>query len=408
MYENVFKVTDPQNILFPYFSLCVIHSQINHKKISTLLIMSHLQNKKRTRTLSEIEKSLTIPQNKKQKQSMILLLDDGTLITQPTKQNPNTSSPSSECDSPINKILEFVNKHDAVRQNTPKWHELMKTTIGGSEVATLVGMNTYQSRKALLEGKKEASRTFVRVIPCLWGKLFEEVIRIYIEVLFDNRIYGEEICIVDGQFRYSPDGLGVVSRNIDGIASEKIVLFEFKCPYTRRPDGTIPKHYKPQLWAGLAATEGLTDYGIYVDSVFRRCRSSQLNSGPDYDKDYHSKDYQQYQKPVAWGEMNIYSKVRSKDGKCIDYGEADGETFNKMLKAVDDGKLTTSLLYLEFAGSLLDLLCAQGFHDMHLVGSIPFKIMKVHCERVERIPNFKSRLMPLIKAFFDDVNKNNA
>src|SRR5438270_7902946 len=56
----------------------------------------------------------------------------------------------------------------------------------------------------------------------------------------DTQIYDDGICIVDGQFRYSPDGLSVVSLTTKGVTSRKTTLFEFKCLFSRTPDGSIP------------------------------------------------------------------------------------------------------------------------------------------------------------------------
>ena len=100
---------------------------------------------------------------------------------------------------------------------------------------------------------------------------------------------------------------------------------------------------------------------MYVDAVFRICKKSQLNNTPEYDKNYHSRDrLPHYRNPVAWGLINVYSRGEDDGNRYIDYGEADRYTFEKMLRDVDDNKLATSLLYLEFANNRLDILFAQG------------------------------------------------
>src|SRR4051794_22359315 len=50
----------------------------------------------------------------------------------------------------VEKILTYVWENGAIRQGTPEWHALLRTTIGGSDMATIVGMNPYKNRKALI------------------------------------------------------------------------------------------------------------------------------------------------------------------------------------------------------------------------------------------------------------------
>ena len=192
-------------------------------------------------------------------------------------RNPRrpAKKPRSSRDELINRILAFVDKHGGIRQGTTEWHGLIRTTIGGSEMGVLLGVNKYKKRDQLLEEKRETGVSHDREVPvpCLWGKLFEPIIRTYAEVIYDTQIYGHDICIANGKLRYSPDGLGVV-RRINGRDIFDVVLFEFKCPYIRNPDGKVPKHYEPQVLSGLAATAEIEPtYGLYVDAVFRKCRA---------------------------------------------------------------------------------------------------------------------------------------
>src|SRR5256885_1808701 len=101
------------------------------------------------------------------------------------------------------------------------------------------------------------------------GKLFEKVLRVYVEIDTDTQICGDDICTVNGQFRYSPDGLGVVSLTTKGVTSRNCFI-GIQVPFSRKPDGSIPKHYLPKMCAGLMATKEITDRGMYVDAVFRR------------------------------------------------------------------------------------------------------------------------------------------
>jgi hypothetical protein len=317
------------------------------------------------------------------------------------------TKPRPSRDELVERIRAFVEKHGAIRQGTSTWYDLMRTTVGGSEMSVLLDLNKYKKRDQLLEEKRETgvSRDQEAPVPCLWGKLFEPIIRTYIEVVYDTRIYGHDICIKNGRLRYSPDGLGVVCR-INGRDIFDVVLFEFKCPYIRIPDGKVPKHYEPQVWSGLAATEEIEPaYGFYVDAVFRKCRQDQLNRTSDYDRQYHSRGRPSYGRPVAWGLMNVYSKNDDVGKGIIDYGVANREEFDQMLKDVDKGVMNTFLVHLTFADGRTDILGPQGHVDgMRLTGVIPFKLMRVCHKRVRPIPNFGERAVREVEKFFDDVN----
>ena len=315
-----------------------------------------------------------------------------SVITSPSKEELESS------------IRSFVDEHGTVRQGTPEWRELLGTTLGGSNAATLFNMNPYpgQRKKDLIAKMSSDDRPVLQSVPCMWGKLFESVIRTYVEVIFDNQIYGHDICILEGHFRYSPDGLGVVIDKKNGM---KIVLFEFKCPFTRKPTNTVPVHYKPQLWAGLAATEELTDYGLFIDAVFRKCGEKQLGDTPDYDRKYHSSDGFSYGKPIAWGKLTVYSKEKAGPERSVDFGDADKKTFDSMLVEVDNGVFTTSLVCLTFAGNREDIINPQCFQGMRLIGNIPFKIFSVQCLKVDRIPGFKKRILKLVNDIFVEVEK---
>lgn len=350
-------------------------------------------------TLTSIEKSLIVPPKNKRKRG------DGPLPTPAANKLKRHATLYPSKEELVARILAFVKKHGAIRQGTPNWYKLMKTTIGGSELGALLNENKYKTRSQLLKEKGEASVSHNQevAVACLWGKLFEAIIRMYIEAIYNTRVYGHDICIANGQFRYSPDGLGVVSRPRGGVFD--IVLFEFKCPYLRVPDGRVPPQYELQIQAGLAATEEIEPaYGLYVDAVFRKCSIDQLNDTPDHDREYHSKGRPLYVKPVAWGKMNVYSRD---PGEVIDYGAADKAVFDEMLRDVDRGVLVTSLVYLTFTDDRSDILNAQGrINGMYFTGCIPFKMMKVCSRRVDPVPDFGVRIMAEVNKFFEDLKKD--
>ena len=173
------------------------------------------------------------------------------------RHNPKTpvrcgpKKPTQSKDDLIALIISFVEKY-SIRQHTHEWYKLMEKTIGGSELATVLGITPkkYGTRSQLVEKKRVNGNANQEVsIFCAWGNLFEPIIRSYTEVVLDTQIYGHDICIEKGRFRFSPDGLGVVRRR-KGYDVFDIVLFEFKCPFFRNPDGKVPDWYMPQVFQG--------------------------------------------------------------------------------------------------------------------------------------------------------------
>lgn len=314
----------------------------------------------------------------------------------------------NEYDTLLQRLLNFIEKHSNIQQHTPEWLRIFTDTIGGTEIYKLYKPGTLirLMQEKLNGGSTTRKNQFVRIVPFTWGNLFEGIIRPIIEIILDTQIYGNTICIKDGYFRYSPDGLGVVPCKKSGGFT--ITLFEFKCPITRNPDGVIPERYKYQVRAGLVATEEITDNAMYVEGVFRKCSKNQLGDTPDYDREYHMSDHDDsYQKPLAWGVINVYSK-KSGHGAVIDYGKAGKKVFNDMLEDVNDGKLTTSFSYVKFAESMhvsvLEHLFTQGIYDDRcLVGIIPFKLMKLWLKEVERDPNDKQDMIRRIDEVFTHV-----
>ena len=167
-------------------------------------------------TLSSIEKSLVIPQKNKRKRDDDLPKDAEeplpNTLSKPRYKKKRCVNPPPSSDELVKRILAFILLHSTCHQGTPKWFDLMKTTIGGSEMGALFGVNKYKKRSQLVKEKRNPGEPFIPLVPCLWGKLFEPVVRKYAEVVHNTKIYGHDICIANGQLRYSPDGLGVVSR----------------------------------------------------------------------------------------------------------------------------------------------------------------------------------------------------
>jgi hypothetical protein len=168
------------------------------------------------------------------------------------------------------KLDEYITTLEASPiQKSKEWYAVKQKTIGGSEVATVLGINPFKSAKSLVAEKAQILKTpFNGNIATRWGTLFEDVTRKWVEMVLSMGTIVEtgsiEGCIK--RQRYSPDGLGIVKFEDKWY----IVLFEFKSPLRSLPDGKIPKYYLPQIKTGMI-TIPIVDTSIFVNNCYRKC-----------------------------------------------------------------------------------------------------------------------------------------
>lgn len=233
----------------------------------------------------------------------------------------------------LRKILEaYISYYEYLpKQGTEQWLKLRIHTIGGSEMATVLGQNKYQTLKDFVGGKLGIDKyKFSGNIATRWGKVFEPVFRLFVERLFSNTIY--ETGSIPGYKNtegivlqsYSPDGLGIcdiarVKKMIDicsdkyfGISSSEepefhniyesfkrkygnsrnpddrrmVVLFEFKCPLYSEPDGSVPAHYISQPLTGLC-TIPITTMALFMQGLYRKCSAADFILNDSIDTTFH-------------------------------------------------------------------------------------------------------------------------
>ena len=345
----------------------------------------------------------------------------------------------------------YVRSASGTKQRGADWYASMGTTVGGSEVAALLGLNPYsgfydvvRSKLAILDGRSDWGGGGP---PCWWGVLFEDVIALYVAADLGAPILGDDICVqkMPGH-RNSPDGFIVARFTLQAAApalaaqaqapvpeaklwttdmpaadtESEIVLLEFKCPYSRAPtkSPTVPKQYRPQLWSGLMVTP-VARRGLFVDAVFRKCALADLADTPMYDTVYHTaKTNETNLLPVAWGVIHVYApedkaprEVRWSSGAdgaaaaagfggaVLDLGAAAVDVFNNALRLIDSGAFRVERGAPHFVdGRFGDYVAATPAAPEHhrLVGVIPWKLFRVHYVFVERHPDFAAEVMPRI------------
>ncbi len=221
-------------------------------------------------------------------------------------------------------------------QHTPAWYAAMDTTIGGSELSVVEGINHF-SKFSDIVARKTGLQKFDGGAPAMWwGTLFEDVAARVIELDCEVEVTGAEICVqAIKNHRNSPDGYSVagaywdedddtgdrvlrICENGDPPELYVVVLWELKCPFKRRPDRMVCPQYRSQIWSGLTVSP-VADVGVFVDSAIRKCSRAQLTGdNAEYDNAYHRDGVGRGEKggntsevypaaPYAWGLIAVYA-----------------------------------------------------------------------------------------------------
>ncbi len=191
-------------------------------------------------------------------------------------------------------LMEYIEetvKHGPT-QKSAAWYAIKNVTIGGSEVATVLGLNKFKSVSELVAEKSKCRQdSFSGSIATRWGNIFEPVTKLWTELVLNMPERIMEFGSVEGiimRQRYSPDGIGLVLlKDTEGNLTWFKVLFEFKAPFSRLPEGIVPEHYYPQVQTGLL-TFPFLDMSIFVNNCYRKCKLSELGFGSEYDKTFHN------------------------------------------------------------------------------------------------------------------------
>jgi hypothetical protein len=221
----------------------------------------------------------------------------------------------------------FAKKHGGVVQRSEEWKALRMQTVGGSEIASLLGCNPYCSQLQLLGQKAGLISRDGGGPACHWGTLFEPITERLVELELGTQIIGSDIHISGREQGFphhanSPDGycvvrlgredsgqLCVLRAGDDAPAVPALALLEFKAPYRRRPRGQLPAHYRPQLQSGLALSPHVS-LCLFVDAVYRLCCIEDLPAAGgaadgDYAVGYHRDRIPFRAPPAVWGVVLI-------------------------------------------------------------------------------------------------------
>lgn len=249
-------------------------------------------------------------------------------------------------------------------QRSAEWYTLKSRTIGGSEIATLLGLNPFRTEQALI-AEKIGLGGFDGNTATRWGTIMEHITKCWCEIVLQTNNIEEAGSIpgvIDRQ-RYSPDGLGIVRlKCYDDTYEWYIVLFEFKAPLGSLPNGKIPKYYMPQVQTGLLNIP-LADVGIFVNNCYRICSFEQIGFSEDYNEEFHKGDFKKRKNgmkkniPLACGVICFYQSKEEHDNilKYIGYiSSSDDE--EETIKKVDKEQTVKSTMDINSMDMIYDHL----------------------------------------------------
>ena len=340
-------------------------------------------------------------------------------------------------DKSLNKLIDdfICTFNNDIKQRDKDWYKLMGTTVGGSEIAALMGLSPYSNFYKIVESKIEICKGIKSwnssdTLSCWWGTIFEDIITRFVEIDLGNPVKGTSICIQKYEgHRNSPDGYVVVNfykvndtYNIwttdlpkSLISLTLIMLLEFKCPITRKTTGDIPKYYKPQVLSGLSVSP-IAHKGLFIDAVFKKCSIDQLGNNTKYDSSFHKKT-DSITMPIAWGVLPIYisiSKIEvikniyylvfdmiydANTNDIIDLGDVEYDIFYRMLQLINEKQLivkTTTVMLSDGRGDS-DLISFSSIPNYKLFALLPWKLIDVSYIPVDREPNFLENIYPTIQ-----------
>lgn len=335
-------------------------------------------------------------------------------------------------------------RHSGLEQRSEAWHKARTTSVGGSAVAAVMGMG-YRTIADLAADKAGLDLGLDPPGAAVWwGTTMEPMVERVVEGYFTTKLVGTDcnlVAPIEGHSN-SPDGMGVVwlARDAQGrpcvvtrdhpdtvAAAPAPVLFEFKCPHSRWPGKSVPKHYRPQIWSGMAIVDPVAA-AVFVDARFRKCGVPHLLGDPRaYDADYHRYDVTKEKKgqygsnaaPMAWGVIIVdgftLPAARTKaltfrhaatSAEVVDLGRLEPKEFDGLLRQIARGDPDVDVYYGDpqwgaptddAVGS--ELLGADG----RMV--LPWKLFQLEYFLEWPREGFLQEVAPLIKDFLGKTNQ---
>jgi hypothetical protein len=311
-----------------------------------------------------------------------------------------------------------VKSQNGISQHDEKWLKAKVGTVGGSSIAVIAKLNPYQTMRDYI-ATKIGLKKFISDIRPQWGNLFEPVITKIIEQNFNCIVHGEDLFVMGDHFgvSYSPDGLSAIEYE----GTPQIVLWEFKCPFSRSLGKAPPVYYTPQVKMGLVVLK-IPSVGVYAEAVFRRCAWDQCEMAPGHDHQLVARPTDAM--PLKYGIIGFYTTDEmvpqnilgyldyykaagniDSDYQINDLGDSSVELFTSVMKMFDDKKINiwygTPLGDKDTAEGLNSDLAAFTNHCQDLsytiIGILPWKLLQLNYHKITKEEDYLTPYLPMIE-----------
>lgn len=315
----------------------------------------------------------------------------------------------------INRLTEYVNAIDnSIGQRTEAWYKSKQTRIGGSSMATIMGISSFGGTLlSLVTDRIRPGGSFGNKFTW-WGTIMEPVVEMYTERRFHCKILAENSYITGpNRTCYSPDGLTVIDR--DGVPT--VTLLEFKAPYSRIPDGKVPKYYVPQIKMGLELIP-VCQAGLFIECVIRRCSWADFGFDSNFNKILCPKGGKD--RAMACGVVLFYTNseliedmVAAEVGKLGgDIGGTSEDLFVSLMKYACGGDITLHYCSQFTVDVSLDDVKEDYLKreierfggPKNLVGFLPYKLFDMSYNWIEPTPGFLDPYYDRIRAVTDCID----
>ena len=320
------------------------------------------------------------------------------------------------------------------RQRSDRWYKGRCNIIGGSDIAIIMGVSRFKSRRRLLAEKIEShdktlfpytdkfsdvsfmcERDAKAATAVNWGTLFEGVTELILEIDLNTKVVGSDFWIPGDEYGMkmhynSPDGYAVIALDEDNklihridedkpnvVFKYKTVLIEIKSPFMRKLKEDIPDMYLPQVHSGIALSQPVTSGGLYVDCVYRFTKAGDMQlTNPFYLRDFHKARGEDYGYPILLGRFDISG------GKCGDLS-LNAEQIPYILADIVSGKLTSKIhIYIKDTVPIDDIIPPDD------VGWLCWKLFEIKYHIVKKNMEFIKRIQTSIHQFIAEVAESHS
>lgn len=177
----------------------------------------------------------------RQKSDQEILLKYSVETTCATMESPSHQEESIEQYHDYHPRVKQLLKRWRIMQHTDEWYAERKLRLTASDIAGVLGLNPYSSRKKVFLKKTGRGGGFKGNKFTAHGLEQEPKAQALYEVVTGKKLVKEDVgLMVHPHYR-------MFGASPDGVLMYDAILLEIKCPFTRVITHSVPGHYMPQM-----------------------------------------------------------------------------------------------------------------------------------------------------------------